>query len=123
MARQLAAMAVFLGLAAAAPASDAADAAPTCELGRSDRARTPSTRCLACHDGTAAAALGPSHPVEVDYARAAMRDPRRYVPASALPREITLVNGNVSCASCHDAASPQRAHTAMAGLCQACHRL
>lgn len=121
MVRWTVAMAVSLGVAAMARA---ADPAPSCELGRSDRARTPSARCLACHDGTTGAAMGPSHPVEVSYARASARDPRRYVPAAALPREITLVNGNVSCVSCHDGASLHPARTVdPSTLCLACHRM
>jgi hypothetical protein len=114
-------LAAVLGTAAFARA---ANPAATCELARADRARTPSSRCLACHDGTSGQCLGLSHPVEVDYARAAMRDPGRYVPASALPADVPLVNGRVSCVSCHDGASTHPAHTVEpARLCLACHRM
>jgi hypothetical protein len=101
-----------------------ADPGMPCELGRADRARTPSSRCLACHDGAAAPGLGETHPVDVDYARASLRDPARFAPAAALPAEVTLVNGTVSCVSCHDAASPHRGRAVdPARLCLACHRM
>src|SRR5512138_734667 len=64
------ALAALLGVAAPARADPAAST--PCELERADRTRTPSSRCLSCHDGTAAPGLGESHPVEVDYARAAL---------------------------------------------------
>jgi hypothetical protein len=114
------ALAASLGMAAPVRA----DPALPCELARADRTRTPSSRCLSCHDGAAAPGLGETHPVDVDYARASLRDPSRYAPAAALPAAVTLVNGAVSCVSCHDAASPHRGHAVdPARLCLACHRI
>jgi predicted CXXCH cytochrome family protein len=105
----------------------------TCELGRVDRAATPSRVCMSCHDGTAGAAVGFSmraggggmdHPVGVDYAAAAARRPGRYVPAGAVPRSVPLVDGRVECTSCHDGASSSPSHVAaQPQLCYACHRL
>ncbi len=104
-----------------------------CELQGADRATTSSARCLGCHDGSVAAAIeldtrpggiGASHPVEVDYAQAAARQPRRYHPAATLPREVPLVNGKVTCTSCHDGASPDPKHVAIGSrLCKSCHDL
>jgi hypothetical protein len=116
------ALAAFLGMAASVRADPAAPG--PCELVRADRTRTPSSRCLSCHDGTAAPGLGDGHPVDVDYARASLHDPGRFAPAAALPPEVTLVNGAVSCVSCHDAASPHRGRAVdPARLCLACHRM
>lgn len=42
----------------------------------------------------------------MDYASAQAREPARYAPAAALPPEVVLVDGKVTCTSCHDAASP-----------------
>jgi hypothetical protein len=114
------ALAVWLGMAA----SVRADPPSPCELARSDRTRTPSSRCLGCHDGSAGSTLGPSHPVEVDYATASARSPGRYVPAALLPAEVTLVAGRVACVSCHAQASPHpKRAVEPATLCTACHRL
>lgn len=106
---------------------------PVCELERADRASTPSLRCMGCHDGSAGASIefhmapganGMSHPVEVDYAGVAARQPDRYHPAQALPREIPLVNGKVACTSCHDGASPDpKRVVAVPRLCESCHDL
>jgi hypothetical protein len=114
---------VFLGSAAATPAR--ADPGGACELPRADRTRTPSSRCLACHDGSAVRPLGPSHSVEVDYARAFARSPDLFVPAAMLGAEgVTLVDGKVACVSCHTAASRHQKHALdPARLCAACHRM
>ncbi len=105
-----------------------------CELAGADRARTSSTRCIACHDGSTGAPIefrmapdatgGMSHPVEVDYDAASLRDPTHYHPSAALPREVPLVNGKVTCTSCHDGASPDPKRVAMVPrLCESCHAL
>lgn len=103
-----------------------------CELTRVDRAHTPSARCVACHDGSAGVAMatGPAgdghgnHPVEVDYAASAARDPERYVPAAMVRPDVPLVDGKVACTSCHDGASPHpRRAVDPANLCAACHRM
>jgi len=103
-----------------------------CELARVDRARTPSLRCVACHDGSSgmAVTIGPAgaghgdHPVEVDYAAVAARQPGRYVPLTQLPEDVPLVDGKVTCTSCHDGASRHPGRVVRAGsLCQSCHDL
>jgi predicted CXXCH cytochrome family protein len=124
-------------VAAAALLSAAGASAPAlpdevCELSGAHRARTPSIRCVACHDGTSAVGVviglgGGSHgdhPVEVDYAASAARDPERYVPPAMLRPDVPLVDGKVACTSCHDGASthPKRA-VDPANLCTACHRM
>lgn len=127
--------AVGLGAEASAAGEDRAPppGVGPCELRRADRARTPAQSCLACHDGTAGAAVGfaaqgsghgLSHPVEVDYLAAFARRPGRYVPPGAIRADVPLVDGRVSCTSCHDSASPhpKRAVDPVT-LCHACHRL
>jgi mono/diheme cytochrome c family protein len=72
--------------------------------------------CLACHDGARAthiavrAAGSPleirgsktlNHPVGMPYDRSVMKDPQGYKPRAALPPAIRLVDGQVSCVSCH----------------------
>ncbi len=105
-----------------------------CTLPRVDRATTTSHACVACHDGSvgpdigfqmrAGGGGGMSHPVTVEYGVAAARSPAQYAPASALPREVPLVNGRVECTSCHDGASAAPKHVVeVAQLCNACHRL
>ena len=105
----------------------------TCELSRVDRARTTSLSCMTCHDGSAGKAVpfqmrgdgaGMSHPVEIDYAAAAARQPGKYEPASSLPYQVPLVAGKVQCTTCHDGASrdPMRV-VEIRDLCIACHRL
>lgn len=106
-----------------------------CELPRvADRSRTPSQACLSCHDGSAgtragffgsgAPGFGANHPVEVDYRAAAARAADRYVPAARLPPLVPLVNGKVTCTTCHDGASPFAKHVIdPERLCFACHRM
>ncbi|HET9597451.1 MAG TPA: hypothetical protein VFP65_17820 [Anaeromyxobacteraceae bacterium] len=108
-----------------------------CQLASVDRRTTPSARCLACHDGSAApsilrsartaAPLG-DHPFDSDYAQARLRrgfarlrDPRE------LDAALPLVGGKVACTTCHAGDSRERAHVALpmagSGLCFACHAL
>jgi predicted CXXCH cytochrome family protein len=107
-----------------------------CDLARvSDRSKASSLRCVACHDGTTGAesvfvmgrdarGRSMSHPVEVEYARARLRDGGRYVAEQLLPPDVPLVDGKVACTSCHDPASPLSKHVVdPARLCYACHRL
>ena len=108
----------------------------TCELARvSDRGKASSFRCVACHDGTTGAGdvfvmgrdgrgQSMSHPVEVDYGRAQLRDDRHYVPERLIPADVPLVDGKVACTSCHDPASRLAKHVVdPVRLCYACHRL
>ncbi len=109
-------------------------AAETCELQRTDRARTPSQRCIACHDGvvgpgvtfkmTAGNRPGMDHPVEIPYGPVAEANGDRYVPEAALPADVPLVDGKIACTSCHDGASRTPKHVIdPMKLCYACHRM
>ena len=141
----LAALALSLGGAAAARASSFADedareqqqAEQRFELDRIcllrwvARDKASSFRCMQCHDGTLAAAVShkitvkaeSSHPIEVGYATALSRQVVR--PVGQLPKAIVLVDGKVTCTSCHDGRSREPARVAMSmkrsGLCFACH--
>jgi hypothetical protein len=65
-----------------------------------------------------------SHPVDVDYAAVVARQPDRYEPPSRLPREVPLVEGKVTCTSCHDGRSPDAKRVvALESLCTSCHRM
>ena len=72
--------------------------------------------CLACHNGSnarhvnarAAGTVAPSHgfrtgdhPVGMVYEESARKDPQGYRPATALHPNIRLVDGRVTCLSCH----------------------
>jgi len=102
-----------------------------------------SAECLSCHDGSMATVsrIGVGywrhsidfisqdkgiHPIGVDYRKAALRD-RRLRPPEALPPEIKLVDGKVSCISCHDPYSSRPMQLSMdnsgSRLCGACHMM
>ncbi len=72
--------------------------------------------CLGCHNGAAAKRISVkdadapfqtrgfqtvNHPVGMSYDRYAMKDPRGYRPRLLLDKNIRLVDGKVSCVSCH----------------------
>jgi hypothetical protein len=123
-------------LAAAALAASAGARATdggACELSRVERGMASSRSCLACHDGSTGPAIayqmspdgrGMSHPVEIDYQRAAAARPGQYQAITALPPEVPLVAGRIECTTCHDGAShdPKRV-VAVRNLCTVCHRL
>jgi predicted CXXCH cytochrome family protein len=104
-----------------------------CELARADRARTSSFACIACHDGSIAAAVslkdsasvGLTHPVEVSYREAAAKGNSRLTPIAQMPPSLVLVEGNVACVTCHDPKSKREHHLAMpmagSALCLSCH--
>jgi predicted CXXCH cytochrome family protein len=103
----------------------------TCLLRWARRSTTPATRCLQCHDGSAAKPIdhlggGPSsrgsHPVGVAYAVGLARIPHLR-PQGSLPAEIVLVNGELACTSCHDGRSsaPHKVAMPVGRLCTACH--
>ncbi len=84
--------------------------------------------CLSCHDGVTARAPFPravvpgkpyrsrgSHPVGMRYDIAASRQPDRYRPRAALNPRIQLIDGKVSCVSCHEVRGPSRAALAALG--------
>jgi hypothetical protein len=98
----------------------------TCLLRFARRSTTPASRCLACHDGSAARPFdhlsNGSHPVGVSYdagsARIALLRPRAMLPA-----QVVLVDGEVACTTCHDgrSATPHRVALSVGELCTACH--
>lgn len=105
-----------------------------CELFTAARARTTPDRCLACHDGSAGRAvmyLGKAtrdarldHPVDVPYGEASARA-RNLAPLAQLPSDVVLVDGKISCTTCHDGAStrPGRVAADLVTLCTSCHRM
>jgi predicted CXXCH cytochrome family protein len=96
--------------------------------------------CLTCHDGATATSItncvgvncnlpkgspGNSHPVEKPYPPAGMED--AFVPANQVTAAgIRLVNGQVSCISCHDLKNPGAQHLIInndkSTLCLGCHK-
>ena len=115
-----------------------------CELPNAMPGRTPTRSCMGCHDGTIgsladvtfpstlegfpSAPLAPgsnSHPVDVDYAAAAQRRPDSFTPVAALPREVLLLDGKITCVTCHHPDSPERFRVALSmdrsALCFSCH--
>jgi len=102
-----------------------------------------SSECLSCHDGSlgrvSAIGVGQwshdgdpeisapgSHPIGVSYEEAYMRSPKEFRPPSLLDRRITLVNGQVSCLSCHNLYADTPMKLVMSNersrLCLSCHR-
>ncbi|SHI76433.1 doubled CXXCH domain-containing protein [Malonomonas rubra DSM 5091] len=95
--------------------------------------------CLNCHDGVIASdasykvmggdALtyqrrGLSHPIGMDYRKAALLD-RELRPVEMLAPEIALYDGKVGCASCHNPYSSKRRMLVVdnyaSALCRECH--
>jgi hypothetical protein len=93
--------------AAAAIAFALAARAETCELLLPGSGTAATRKCLACHDGGGAGTpLHATHPVDVDYARAAGRAPFAYRRAEeAVARGVFLPEGMVRCTTCHDGRS------------------
>jgi hypothetical protein len=73
-------------------------------------------RCVHCHDGIQATHIAVkgaeapmqirgsqsiNHPVGMPYDRYAQKDPKGYRPRNALQSSIQLVDGKVTCISCH----------------------
>lgn len=114
-----------------------------CALGRVNRAQTDTRTCLGCHDGTSAtgvvyqrpgelghtgqSAMHSSHPVDVDYQLAWSRKPGLLNPSGALPENLMLPSGKVSCVTCHDGASREKNHVSVSmsrsRLCSSCHTI
>jgi predicted CXXCH cytochrome family protein len=121
-------IALAAALLAATPAL-ARDGSPVCQLHGADRALTPSTSCLSCHDGSAAPAVGSgpertagTHPAGVPYAGSPLSG-ANLRPAGQLDPGIVLPAGLVACTSCHDGASREAHHVALSPgrLCVGCH--
>ena len=98
-----------------------------------------SMECLCCHDGVIASDAsykiagedavtyqrdGLSHPIGIDYRKAALRD-RKLRPVEALSPYIALYDGKVGCASCHNPYSIEHRMLTMnntgSALCLECH--
>ncbi len=93
-----------------------------------------SHECLSCHNGSRARPVssclrgncpleGP-HPVEKPYPPAGLET--EFLPTFELERaRIKLVNGRISCISCHNLSNPQPMHPAVdpatTNLCLLCH--
>jgi predicted CXXCH cytochrome family protein len=76
--------------------------------------------CLACHDGTLAGSIGRGKD-HIDVAYLAGKDYN-----AVIDRRIILVNGRVTCISCHNPYSTEAYRLAMPNnrsrLCLECHR-
>lgn len=115
-----------------------------CELPNAWPGRTPTSSCMGCHDGTigpVANVIFPStmegfasephdpgngaHPVNLDYQASALRRPGSFTPIAALPREVMLQDGKITCTTCHHPDSPERFRTSLSmdksALCLSCH--
>ena len=104
-----------------------------CTIREVDRRYTPTSRCLGCHDGTAAPGLSgdPSegrgqHPVGMEYAAAYARvagGTTGLRPPGSIDARLVLPHGTVSCVTCHDGGSPDHLAIPANRLCVACHDL
>jgi predicted CXXCH cytochrome family protein len=105
-----------------------ADPDSVCALARVDRARTLSSTCLSCHDGSAAPAVRADapgghgiHPVSVSYAHARAEVAIRVV--GPLDARVVLPAGRVECVSCHadQGQGPHKTVVSIGELCTGCH--
>jgi predicted CXXCH cytochrome family protein len=128
----LAVVAALPILLAVAPGS-APPAESLCELQQADRARAGARGCLACHDGSIASGQmaraheggSGAHPVDVDYHLSHARRPDAFHAPAALPANLRLVDGKVTCTTCHDGSSSERGKPAVtmrgSAMCFSCH--
>ena len=87
---------------------------------------TSARGCLQCHDGLRAAHIAVrtsgsalqirgsqtlNHPVGMVYERSVMKDPQGYKSRAALHPNVRLVEGQVSCVSCHQTRGEVSANT------------
>jgi len=101
-----------------------------------------SMECIACHDGVLAReakhrisdgdlnrarsmeTIKGAHPIGMEYERYS-RGNREYVPENILPADMVLMNGKVTCVTCHDMLGKNRMHLVVensrSGLCFSCH--
>ncbi|HEX4931700.1 MAG TPA: cytochrome c3 family protein [Gemmatimonadaceae bacterium] len=68
-----------------------------------------------------------NHPVEVRVDEDALRRPGQLARSLVLPAELVLRGNRMTCATCHDARSPEPSRTALpmrgSTMCFACHRV
>ena len=98
--------------------------------------------CLSCHDGVVASDRtinfknspgrksqlhgrgGSEHPIGMNYAAYAARDPKNYKPV-AFGSKMVFVDGKVGCITCHDMLNREKGHLAKSdyrsALCLTCH--
>jgi cytochrome c peroxidase len=109
MTNRRAAATVVLAVVLAASTARADEAARQgCKLFSPESATTPTGECVRCHNNYQ------SHPVDLDYAAAAARQPYGLRPLrEAVRRGIFLPGGQVACVTCHDARSPWKDHIAL----------
>lgn len=97
---------------------------------------TISLECLSCHDGTytkggnvrtsyhGGNTIGQSHPLGADYTLASLQR-ASLVKRHILDKRIILVDGRLSCISCHNMLNPAPLHLAVdnsgSQLCMTCH--
>jgi hypothetical protein len=97
-----------LALAAASTARGGEPVDGACKLFSREASSATTAECARCHENHEA------HPVDVDYAAAAARQPFGLRRASeAIRRGAFLPHGRVACVTCHDAASPWKHHIAL----------
>jgi hypothetical protein len=91
-----------------------------------DRAGTPSSTCMTCHDGSKAVDARTGHRYDIEY-RSAFDPDLRPNPEQFNPK-VVLSNGRVTCLTCHDPASSIEFHLAgrldgpvKQRMCVACH--
>jgi len=91
--------------------------------------------CVSCHDGQVATQIDIStnlgrylctHPINRDYPPAAKR--ADYLPVEEVTSAgIKLLNGQITCISCHNLKNPERPHLVMpldsSNLCFLCHKI
>jgi predicted CXXCH cytochrome family protein len=103
-----------------------------------------SAGCLSCHDGTAASKVIPrfkntpekksvmsmlavKHPIGMDYEQYAISHSADLKSLDEMSRDLTLVDGKVSCITCHDPISSRRSQLRITStgvdLCSACHKM
>ncbi len=123
----------FLGLMLIALLPAASPAGPVQHHGLTVESDGSSAQCLACHDGSTAGAVSyctvqcdfrsSSHVIEKDYPPRRNRDSFASV-AEVTAKGVKLINGKVTCISCHDLKNPARFHLIVNGdrkLCSICH--
>lgn len=91
--------------------------------------------CLSCHDGQVGSPVHMStkpgnifcdHPINMDYPPT--KKEAYYLPLeSVTDAGIKLMNGQVTCISCHNLKNPEKAHLAVpldnSNLCFVCHKI
>ena len=105
---------------------------------RNSRIDIYTLQCVECHDRYLDRSFGSvtegrrsrfnalsNHPVGVSFDRVAVKQPRKFNPPRALPKEIRLFNGKIGCGTCHNAFSNEKSMLVInnwrSRLCLKCH--